>query len=78
MTDELQNATEAKVFANVHYLHTTAKLMTSLSHFLVNVPLLSLQVSIVPRTNAALGFTQYTTTDKKLYSEVEVTNIDTL
>ena len=43
----------------------------------VNVHLLSLQVSIVPRTNAALGFAQYTTTDKKLYSEVEVTNVYT-
>ncbi|KAI0225000.1 Paraplegin [Lamellibrachia satsuma] len=31
-----------------------------------------LKVSIVPRTNAALGFAQYTTTDKKLYSEVEL------
>ena len=46
---------------------------TDLSVLLTNVLSLLLQVSIVPRTNATLGFAQYTTTDKKLYSDVEVT-----
>ena len=46
---------------------------TDLSVLLTNVLSLLWQVSIVPRTNATLGFAQYTTTDKKLYSDVEVT-----
>lgn len=31
-----------------------------------------LKVTIVPRTNLALGFAQYTTSDQKLYSKEEV------
>lgn len=31
-----------------------------------------LKVTIVPRTNMALGFAQYTTSDQKLYSKEEV------
>ena len=31
-----------------------------------------LKVTIVPRTNKALGFAQYTTSDQKLYSKEEV------
>lgn len=31
-----------------------------------------LKVTIVPRTNLALGFAQYTPTDQKLYSKEEV------
>ena len=30
------------------------------------------QISIVPRTNSALGFTQYMPSDQKLYSTEEV------
>ena len=33
-----------------------------------------LKVTIVPRTNQALGFAQYTPTDKRLYSSEEVNN----
>jgi spastic paraplegia 7 len=31
-----------------------------------------LKVTIVPRTNMALGFAQYTTSDQKLYNKEEV------
>ena len=34
-----------------------------------------LKVTIVPRTNLALGFAQYTPTDQKLYAKEEVCNL---
>jgi hypothetical protein len=37
-----------------------------------NVVILMLQISIVPRTNSALGFAQYMPSDQKLYSSEEV------
>jgi spastic paraplegia protein 7 len=36
-----------------------------------------LKVTIVPRTNMALGFAQYTTSDQKLYSKEEVHVLNT-